>query len=127
MDFNLLDLVGDSKRAMKKVNKKKLHVLLNKYGSVEEIERSGNLKDGFELDFARTDGALNLLHKSLNDFGYPCKKLLTKQMIPMLNKINNDDKSDEFSEFLKSNYTKHLKKSPNAKKYKGWFPRIERL
>ena len=71
--------------------------------------------------------ALNLLHKSLNDFGYPCKKLLTKQMIPMLNKINKDDKSDEFSKLLKLNYTNHLKKSPNAKKYKGWFPRIERL
>ena len=71
--------------------------------------------------------ALNLLHKSLNDFGYPCKKLLTKQMIPMLNKINKDDKSDEFSKLLKLNYAKHLKKSPDAKKYKGWFLRIERL
>jgi hypothetical protein len=71
--------------------------------------------------------ALNLLHKSLNDFGYPCKKLLTKQMIPMLNKINKDEMSDEFSKLLKLNYTNHLKKSPNAKKYKGWFPRIERL
>ena len=28
--------------------------------------------------------ALNLLHKSLNDFGYPCKKLLTKQMAKAL-------------------------------------------
>ena len=73
------------------------------------------------------DTALNLLHKSLKDFGYPCKKLLTKQMIPMLNKINKDDKSDEFRELLKSNYTNHLKKSSDAKKYRGWFPRIERL
>ena len=71
--------------------------------------------------------ALNLLHKSLNDFGYPCKKLLTKQMIPMLNKINKDDKSDEFRKLLKLNYENYLKKSPDAKKYKGWFPRIERL
>ncbi len=59
MTFNLLDLVSDSKLATKKENKKKLHKLLDKYGSVEEIERSGDLKDGFELDFARIDGALD--------------------------------------------------------------------
>lgn len=29
--------------------------------------------------------ALNLMHKSLNEFGYKCKKLLSKEMIPMLN------------------------------------------
>ncbi|MBR5598679.1 MAG: hypothetical protein IKW39_01420 [Alphaproteobacteria bacterium] len=58
MTFNLLDLVSDSKLATKKENKKKLHKLLDKYGSIEEIERSGDLKDGFELDFARIDGAL---------------------------------------------------------------------
>ena len=58
MTFNLLDLVSDSKIATKKENKKKLHELLDKYGSVEEIERSGDLKDGYELDFARIDGAL---------------------------------------------------------------------
>ena len=58
MDFNLLDLVSDSKLATKKENKKKLHKLLDKYGSIEEIERSGDLKDGFELDFAKIDGAL---------------------------------------------------------------------
>ena len=57
MTFNLLDLVGDSKMATKRENKKKLHELLDKYGSVEEIERSGDLKDGYELDFARIDGA----------------------------------------------------------------------
>ena len=55
---NILDLVGEGKIAKKKENKKKLHALLDKYGSVEEIERSGELKDGFELDFARVDGAL---------------------------------------------------------------------
>ena len=59
MTFNLLDLVSDSKIATKKENKKKLHELLDKYGSVEEIERSGDLKDGYELDFARIDGALD--------------------------------------------------------------------
>ena len=59
MTFNLLDLVSDSKLATKKENKKKLHKLLDKYGSVEEIERSGDLRDGFELDFARIDGALD--------------------------------------------------------------------
>ena len=59
MSLDLLDLVGDSKREIKKENKKKLHKLLDKYGSVEEIERSGDLKDGFELDFARVDGALD--------------------------------------------------------------------
>ena len=48
-------------------------------------------------------------------------------MIPMLNKIYKEDKSDEFSKLLKLNYTNYLKKSPDAKKYKGWFPRIERL
>lgn len=48
-------------------------------------------------------------------------------MIPMLNKINKDEMSDEFSKLLKLTYTNHLKKSPDAKKYKGWFPRIERL
>ena len=58
MNYDLLDLIGDSKREIKKENKRKLHVLLDKYGSVEEIERSGELKDGFELDFARVDGAL---------------------------------------------------------------------
>ncbi len=58
MTFNLLDLVSDSKLATKKENKKKLHKLLDKYGSVEEIERSGDLRDSFELDFARIDGAL---------------------------------------------------------------------
>ncbi len=39
MDFNLLDLVSDSKLATKKENKKKLHKLLDKYGSIKEIER----------------------------------------------------------------------------------------
>ena len=34
---------------------------------------------------------------------------------------------DEFSKLLKLNYANHLKKSPDAKKYKGWFLRIERL
>ena len=58
MTFNLLDLVSDSKLATKSENKKKLHKLLDKYGSVEEIERSGDLKDSFELDFAKIDGAL---------------------------------------------------------------------
>ena len=58
MDFNLFDLVGDSKREIKKENKRKLHALLDKYGSVEEIERNGDLRDGVELDFARIDGAL---------------------------------------------------------------------
>ena len=59
MTFNLLDLVSDSKLATKKENKKKLHKLLDKYGSVEEIERSGDLRDNFELDFAKIDGALD--------------------------------------------------------------------
>lgn len=59
MTFNLLDLVSDSKLATKKENKKKLHKLLDKYGSVEEIEQSGDLRDNFELDFARIDGALD--------------------------------------------------------------------
>ena len=57
LDF-LMDLVSDSKLATKKENKKKIHKLLDKYGSVEAIERSGDLQDGFELDFARIDGAL---------------------------------------------------------------------
>ena len=73
------------------------------------------------------DSALNLLHQSLNDFGYPCKKLLTKEMIPMLNKISNNGKSKDFKDILKRNYTDFLRKSPDAKKYKGWFSRIERL
>jgi len=59
MTYNLMDLVGDSKMATKRENKKKLHKLLDKYGSVEEIERSGDLRDNFELDFARIDGALD--------------------------------------------------------------------
>jgi len=59
MTFNLLDLVGESKIATKRENKKKLHKLLDKYGSVEEIEQSGDLRDNFELDFARIDGALD--------------------------------------------------------------------
>ena len=59
MTFNLLDLVDESKLATKRENKKKLHALLDKYGSVEEIERSGDLRDGFELDFAKIDGALD--------------------------------------------------------------------
>ena len=54
-----MDLVGESKIATKRENKKKLHKLLDKYGSVEEIERSGDLRDNFELDFARIDGALD--------------------------------------------------------------------
>ena len=58
MTFNLLNLVGDSKLAIRRENKKKLHKLLDKYGSVEDIERSGDLRDGFELDFARIDGSL---------------------------------------------------------------------
>ena len=56
---NLMDLVGESKIATKRANKRKLHKLLDKYGSVEEIERSGDLRDNFELDFARIDGALD--------------------------------------------------------------------
>ena len=59
MTFNLLNLVDESKMATKRENKKKLHALLDKYGSVEEIERNGDLRDGFELDFARIDGALD--------------------------------------------------------------------
>ena len=54
-----MDLIGDSKLATKKENKKKLHKLLDKYGSVEAIERSSDLRDGFEFDFARIDGALD--------------------------------------------------------------------
>ena len=34
-----------------------LHISLS-YRSIEEIERNGDLRDGFELDFARIDGAL---------------------------------------------------------------------
>lgn len=45
----------------------------------------------------------------------------------MLNKISKDDKSDEFSRLLKLNYVNHLEKSSDAKKYRGWFSRIERL
>ena len=56
--LSIMDLVSDSKLATKKENKKKLHKLLDKYGSIEEIERNGDLRDGFELDFARIDGAL---------------------------------------------------------------------
>jgi len=59
MTYNLMDLVDESKLATKRENKKKLHKLLDKYGSVEEIERSGDLRDNFELDFARIDGALD--------------------------------------------------------------------
>ena len=33
--LSIMDLVSDSKLATKKVNKKKLHELLNKYGSIE--------------------------------------------------------------------------------------------
>ena len=59
MTYNLMDLVGDSERALKRANKRKLHKLLDKYGSVEEIERSGDLRDNFELDFAKIDGVLD--------------------------------------------------------------------
>ena len=71
--------------------------------------------------------ALTLLHKSLNDFGYPSKKLLSKEMIPTLNQIEKDKKSNDFKELLKSNFIKFLKDNPDSKKYKGWIPRIERL
>ena len=72
MSFNLLDLISDSKIATKKENKRKLHKLLDKYGSVEEIERSGELKDGFELDFARVDGALEeVLEERRRGYGEP--------------------------------------------------------
>ena len=96
--------------------------------NLDAIDDFGNSKILLHMFvMLQPDTALNLLHKSLIDFGYPCKKLLTKQMIPMLNKINKDDKSNEFRKLLKLNYANHLKKSPNAKKYRGWFPRIERL
>ena len=72
MSFNLLDLISDSKIATKKENKRKLHKLLDKYGSVEVIERSGELKDGFELDFARVDGALEeVLEERRRGYGEP--------------------------------------------------------
>ena len=57
--ISMMDLVGDSERAIKKENKKKLHKLLDKYGSVEAIEQNGDMRDSFELDFARIDGALD--------------------------------------------------------------------
>ena len=72
MSFNLLDLISDSKIATKRENKKKLHKLLDKYGSIEEIERSGDLKDGFELDFAKIDGALEeVLEERRRGYGEP--------------------------------------------------------
>ena len=54
----MFNLIGDSEIAIKKANKKKLHELLDKYGSVGEIERSGNLQDAYAFDFAKINGTL---------------------------------------------------------------------
>ena len=54
----MFNLIGDSEIAIKKANKKKLHELLDKYGSVGEIERSGNLQDAYAFDFAKINGNL---------------------------------------------------------------------
>ena len=55
----MFNLIGDSEIAIKKANKRKLHELLNKYGSVREIERSGNLQDAYAFDFAKINGTLD--------------------------------------------------------------------
>ena len=57
----MFNLIGDSEIAIKKANKKKLHELLDKYGSVGEIERSGNLQDAYPFDFANFQEKLFLL------------------------------------------------------------------
>ena len=76
-------------------------------------------------EYAET--ALTILHQSLNEFGYSSKRLLSKEMIPSLNKIENDKKSDSFKELLKSNFINFLRSNSNANKYRGWFSRVEGL
>ena len=55
----MFNLIGDSEIAIKKANKRKLHELLDKYGNVEEIEKSGNLQDAYAFDFAKINGTLD--------------------------------------------------------------------
>ena len=54
-----MDVVGDSDYSIKKANKKKLHELLNKYGSIEALERTADLRDSYAFDFAKINGSLN--------------------------------------------------------------------
>ena len=56
--LSIMDLVSDSDVATKKVNKKKLHELLNKYGSIEALEKTADLRDSYAFDFAKINGNL---------------------------------------------------------------------
>ena len=95
---------------------------------LEDIKNNDNSKILLHMFIMlKPNTALTLLHQSLNKFGYPSQKLLVKEMIPTLNKIEKDNKSEDFKEILKSNFLQYLKNNPDAHKYKGWFSRIERL
>ena len=95
---------------------------------IDEIDNEDNSKVLLAMFvMLQPTTVLSLLHTSLNKFGYSCKKLLTREMILTLNKIEMDEKSANFKELLKSDFISFLKKSADAKKYPGWFSRIERL
>lgn len=57
----MLDYFSNDKKIVLKKNekKKKLHELLDKYGSVEEIEKNAIGADGYEYMFANTDNLIN--------------------------------------------------------------------
>lgn len=57
----MLDYFSNDKETVLKKNekKKKLHELLDKYGSVEEIEKNAIGVDGYEYMFANTDNLIN--------------------------------------------------------------------
>jgi 5'-3' exonuclease len=56
--LSIMDFGNDSDYATKKINKKKLHELLNKYGSIEALEKTADLRDSYAFDFAKINGNL---------------------------------------------------------------------
>ena len=95
---------------------------------IEEVDNEDNAKLLLHMFvMLRPDTSLNLLHRSLNEFGYHSRKLLSKEMIPALNKIERDGRSGDFKKILKTNFINFLEKSSEAKKYRGWVPRVKRI
>ena len=130
LDF-LMDLVSDSKLATKKENKKKIHKLLDKYGSVEAIERSGNLRDSFELDFGILSSPLNairIVHKILN---LPPKgTIIGKDTLDKFKNFTHEDYENFLEKYkleMINHFNKIVKNNPSKKKFlKGWINRTNR-
>lgn len=131
-NFNKIHPEFKIDKSLKDLNKNDVNLIYNldyynnyHLDKIDDYDNAKLLMHMFVM--SNPNPVLKTLHSALNKFGYKCKKLLTKEMIPMLNHIEKDGKSDEFNDLLKSEYEDYLKSLKDAKKYRGWFSRLERL